>query len=149
VPTEQRFPLRDGQIAVVNSEDHVLILNAGGDTVGESWCGANGINYRRAVAFLAEVVRLVEASDKNALADLVSFPLRASVPVKTRTDFLTHYGRIFSPAEVDAISRADPGALFCKNGAFMLGDGAIWARPNETGAYRLVTVNQAVRKPQH
>ncbi|HET7543892.1 MAG TPA: hypothetical protein VFK05_28670 [Polyangiaceae bacterium] len=145
--TEQRFPLRNGGTAVVDQDDHVLLLAADGGVTAESSCGVNGIAYRRAVTFFSEVVRLIGASDKNALADLMSFPLSASVAVNSRAEFLRHYPRIFPPAEVTAISAADPAAIFCRNGAFMLGDGLIWAQADETGAYRMTTINRAFHEP--
>jgi hypothetical protein len=143
----QRFRLRDGLTAVVDQEDHVTLLSDDGLVKGESWCGANGISYRKAVDFLTEVVRLVKASDKNALADLVNFPLRVPPKVYSRAEFLARYDRIFTLSEVTAISDADPGDVFCKNGAFMLGLGLIWVMPDEKGAYKVVTVNRPFRKP--
>lgn len=148
-PTEQRLPLRDGRTVIVDSDDHVVILAADGGVGSDSWCGTYGISYRRAVVFLSEVIRLVEAADKHALVELIGFPLRASVPVKSRADFLRRYDQILPPSEVAAISRADPAAIFCRDGAFMLGDGEIWAAPDETGAYRVRTINPAVLKPRH
>jgi hypothetical protein len=146
--SEQRFPLRDGRTAVVDQDDHVLLLGSDGGVGTQSWCGMNGISYRRAVAFLTKVVQLIEAPDKNALADLVSLPLRANPVVNSRAEFLDRYGHIFPQSEVDAVSAADPGAVFCRNGAFMLGDGLIWAQPDETGAYKVTTVNRSFRKPR-
>lgn len=147
--TEQRFPLRDGRTAVVGPEDHVVILSTDGGEEGESFCGANGISYRRAVTFFTQVVGLVRSSDKSALAELVTFPLRASTPIKTRADFIAQYERLFTPSETAAITHADPAEIFCKNGAFMLGDGELWAAPDEHGEYRLTTVNPPVAKAHH
>jgi hypothetical protein len=143
--SEQRFPLRDGQTAIVDRDDHVLILAADGGVTAESGCGAEGISYRRAVAFLRELIRLLEASDKHALVKHFSFPLHASLTVNTRAEFLAHYDQIFPKPEIAAISRADPGAVFCRNGAFMLGDGEIWAAPDGSGVYRVMTVNPPVQ----
>jgi hypothetical protein len=145
-PSVQRFPLRDGLTAVVDQEDHVVILSADGLVIGESSCGANGISYRKAVDFLTEVVRLVKASDKNTLAEVVVFPLRVPPKVYSRAEFLARYDLIFTPSEVAVISNADPGNVFCKNGGFMVGDGLLWVMPDETGAYRVVTVNRPFRK---
>jgi hypothetical protein len=146
MPAEQRIALRDGRTAVVDPDDHVVILAADGGIDAESWCGFNGISYRRAVAFLTDVIRLVDTSDASALANLMSFPLHASVLVKTRAQFLHQYPKIFPPDEVAAITHADPGAIFCRNGAFMLGDGEIWAAPDESGQYRVTTINPPVPK---
>ena len=148
-PAEQRFALRDGRTAVVGPDDHVVIVGADGGSESESYCGANGISYARAATFFTQVARLVGASDKAALAELVNFPLRASTSVKTRAQFLDQYGSIFTPSEVSAIVQADPGEIFCRNGAFMLGDGELWAAPDTHGEYRLTTVNPPVPKSRN
>ncbi len=148
LPTEQRFSLRDGRTVVVDSDDHVRVLTVDGGVSDESWCGANGISYPKAKAFLEGAVRLIQAADRRALVELVKFPLHASPPVKTRAEFLDHYAQLFPPSEVVAISRADPAAVFCRNGAFSLGDGEIWGQPDEAGVYRITAINPPISKPR-
>jgi hypothetical protein len=91
-----------------------------------------------------DVVRHVLMSDKHALANLIDFPLRALPTVTTPAEFLRRYDQIFDQSLVAAIARADPNEIFCRNGAFTLGDGEIWAAPDEHGHYHVTTINPPV-----
>jgi hypothetical protein len=133
---------------LVDGDDHVVVVEADGGAGAESWCGANGISYSRAAAFLSDVIRDVKAHDKDALAALVHFPLRARVAAKSRAEFLHEYEQIVTTEQAAAIASADPGEVFCRDGAFMLGSGEVWAEPDASGAYRIVSINPPISRPR-
>jgi hypothetical protein len=95
---------------------------------------------------LSDVIRHVKAHDKDALAAPVKFPLRARVPAKSRAEFLQKYEQIITTEEAAAVASADPGEVFCRNGAFMLGSGEVWAEPDASGAYRIITINPPIAR---
>lgn len=68
--------------------------------------------------------------DAKSVAKLVRVPFRVngtrSETIATPEDLLTH-GKIFSEGVVAKVRKAEPRAIFCRNGSAMLGDGVIWA----------------------
>lgn len=54
---------------------------------------------------------------------------------------LKKYDEVFTKLVVEAILKAEPTAVFCRNGQGMLGDGVVWADVRE-GQAEAVVINQ-------
>jgi hypothetical protein len=140
--------LADGQVSVETSgdTDHVVIKDAKGQLRAESWCDKGDFDvYMRLFTDLKEEVH---AGNKKAVAELVQLPLRVgaakrSFTVRSESAFLKAYAKIFTPAVVEAIDRAEPAAVVCRDSDGMLGDGVIWARHGAVFA-----VNQPAPPPK-
>jgi hypothetical protein len=143
--TEERIPLRNGRTLLRRLDNHLVVTAADGGLVSESSCGSGSFDYWKAVAFMKGVVRSLGAADRNRVADLLQLPMLAPTEIKTRADFLDRYEEMVTSPFLAAVQEADPRELFCRNGAFMLGDGEIWAAPDGAGGYRITTFNPTVR----
>ena len=90
-------------------------------------------------AFITELQRAVHQNDSLAVARLVSYPLRVNAPrsirwVRTRTQFIGRYSRIFTPVVRAAIAAQDPDSVFHNWQGFMIGDGEVWFQDRCPGA---------------
>jgi hypothetical protein len=131
----KRFVPFDGGTALVQAEgnsDHVTVVAPDGGLRRESWCAAPA-NYDLVVNLFSKFRSALLAKDEAAVADLVRFPLRVNgrpaIAVPNRENLLSHFYEVFNPSTVNKINRAEPSAVFCRNGTeAMLGDGVLWAR---------------------
>ncbi len=78
--------------------------------------------------------KAVLAGDRATASRYVDFPLRVnqngkSRMVKTAAQLSAEWGKIFTPACIDAFRNAMPHDLFVRNGQAMLGDGIAWFGP--------------------
>lgn len=123
--------------------DHVVVKDTQGEVISESWCDSGTFD-----AYLALFTRLKESvarGDRNAVVKLVVYPFRvnAKKPLvfRNETSLLKGYDKVFTPQVLDKIRKAEPAAVFCRNGEGMLGDGVVWAMVS-TGAAKVAVVNQ-------
>jgi hypothetical protein len=84
-----------------------------------------------AIAFFQKMQAAVNASEKDRLASMVSYPMHAMqngkrIQVRTRQQFLSQYPRLFTPAVVCAIKTAKASDVWGNYQGFMVGGGVIW-----------------------
>jgi hypothetical protein len=107
--------------------------------------------------FLLQLQQAVKADDKNALASLMNYPLRAqlngkSMSVKTNNDFKRSYNEIITPAIKAAILAQDPNCLsYASSGftpedgsevAIAIGKGELWFNSvGSEGTMKVITIN--------
>jgi hypothetical protein len=116
--------------------DHVVVKDTRGEVVSESWCDSGAFD-----AYFALFTRLKEAlarGDRSAVVKLVAYPLRVNgkkpLVFRSEASLLKSYDKIFTPQIVDKIRKAEPAAVFCRDGDGMFGDGVIWANVTARGA---------------
>lgn len=73
----------------------------------------------------------VASGNRQTVASLVAYPVRASINRKPRTlrsrrELLAHYDEIFSQPFRDAIAAALPRNMFARDQGIMLGNGEVW-----------------------
>jgi hypothetical protein len=122
--------------------DLVTVKNAKGNVTSESWCDSGTFD-----AYLTLFTKLKESagrSDKAAVVKLVAYPLRVngknSMTYRDEVVLLKAYNKVFTPQVLDRIQRAEPAAVFCRNGLGMLGDGVVWARASK-GMAKIEVIN--------
>ncbi len=122
--------------------DHVVVKDAKGDVVSESYCEAGTFEAYRAL--FAEVQEALAKKDRAKVAKLFEYPLRvnSTKPITFRNEaaLVKAYDQVFTAAVLAAVRVAEPAVVFCRNGEGMLGDGVLWATMSAKGA-RLVTIN--------
>ncbi|SAL01303.1 hypothetical protein [Caballeronia ptereochthonis] len=82
-------------------------------------------------AFFDRLQHAVAAGDRNAVADMVSYPItvRAAgrkTTLRSKRDFVARYQSIFTPKLVDTVARQKYATLFVRDQGAMIGDGGIW-----------------------
>jgi hypothetical protein len=110
--------------------DHVTVKDAKGNMMSESWCDSGTFD-----AYLTLFTKFKESAgrgDRMAVVKLVAYPLRVNgkKPINYRAEsaLLNDYDTVFTPRVLDRIQKAEPAAIFCRDGLGMLGDGVVWAR---------------------
>lgn len=120
----------------------MILRDAQGQVTAESWCDPGTFD-----AYLALFTKLKESvgrGDRAAVAKLVGYPFRVNTR-KTQTfrngaDFSKAYDKVFTPRVQEMIRKAEPAAVFCRDGQGMLGDGVVWAVVAD-GTAKAVVVN--------
>ena len=80
-------------------------------------------------AFFNQLKQAVSASDKHALAKMMNYPLNVSAEgpsVRTSSDFITHYDRIFTPHVISVVDKQTYGDLFVRDQGAAMGNGDVW-----------------------
>lgn len=115
----QSLPLYLGQDSgVAGTLDHRYVIAGAAD---DELVHRNALRFWNAVA----------AGDRQTVASLVAYPIRASVGGKPRSlrnrgELLAHYDEIFSKAFREAIAGALPRNMFARDQGIMLGSGEVW-----------------------
>jgi hypothetical protein len=120
---------------------HVTNKDSKGNMMSESWCDSGTFD-----AYLTLFTKLKESAwrgDRMAVVKLVAYPLRVNgkKPMNYRDEaaLLKNYDTVFTPRVLDRIQKAEPAAIFCRDGWGMLGDGVVWARAsNETAKVEII-----------
>lgn len=124
--------------------DHVVAKSATGALESDSWCQIDEGTYDEYAAFFQAFQRAVNAHDVPGVTSLVRFPLRVNGPkrgtVASAPQLAARYAEVFTPKVVAAISAAEPGLVFCHEGAAMIASGAVWAGKDQ-GRIALDVVN--------
>jgi hypothetical protein len=116
----------------------VVVHDAKGAVVSESTCYDD---YEPGVRLMTALQRALRAGDRAAVERLVSFPLTWRDRAIGRAELDRRYAEVFTRDAVARITAADPHALFCRQGAFMIGDGIVWGTGDGAGHYLVETVN--------
>ena len=124
--------------------DHVVAGSAAGVLGSGSWCQIDEGTYDEYAAFFQAFQRAVNAHDVPGVTSLVRFPLRVNGPkrgtVASAAQLKSRYAEVFTPKVVAAISAAEPGLVFCHEGAAMIASGVVWAGKDQ-GRIALDVVN--------
>lgn len=106
-------------------------------------------------SFFTDLKKAVSASDKNAVAAMVDYPITVSiggkdVKIKSGKDFVLHYDHIFSDKIVAAIEKETYAALFANDQGIMIGNGEVWINgicldhDCKKQAVKIVTINSDI-----
>ncbi len=104
-----------------------------------------GTTREAAAAFLQALKKAVAEGDREAVAELTAFPLRAwtgraVVEVPDASHFFLVYPRIFDQALREAIARATVDELFANYQGVMIDNGRLWFSPLGD-RLKIITIN--------
>jgi len=137
----EMIDLGDGCTITVEGDDHVTIPGE-----GESWFYVNGYGYRESVEFMAEFQARVRARDREALVDVIAFPLRVNgatiLVVEDREALLRRLDQVFTAETMSAILAADARRVSCSWRGIMIGHGVVWAVKYYDGRFAVCGINQ-------
>lgn len=82
-------------------------------------------------AFFDRLQQAVAAGDKNAVADMIAYPIAVhragkDTTLRSKRDFIANYPSIFTPQLVDIVARQKYATLFVRDEGAMIGNGEIW-----------------------
>jgi hypothetical protein len=90
------------------------------------------------VSLFRKLQGAIASHDAESVVNLIRLPFRVngkqSETIETFDGFLKRYDKIFSASVVAKIQKAEPRAVFCRNGSAMLGEGVIWAHARDGNA---------------
>lgn len=87
--------------------------------------------------FLIKFKELVANDDSENIAELIRYPIK---DLKSKSDFLNNYSRIFSPAIKDAVKQQRLDRIFRRDQGAMIGNGEIWFQ--QVGrSYKVIGLN--------
>lgn len=109
----------------------VLSLLGSGAAFGADYSVAGIDNPALVTHCLTTLRQAVSGDDREGVAALVRFPIKATVDgrlrsVKNKAAFLVQYDAIMTEAVRAAILKPEHGQLFVNSQGVMLGDGQIW-----------------------
>jgi hypothetical protein len=126
-----KFPGGQVTIDADRGTEHLIVTDAAGEVLSESWCDSESGSYDELALLFRRFREAVGTGDVAAVAKLVRFPLRVNRDTERKisnsTELVRRYGNLFTRAVVDAIRKAEPDAVFCRSGSAMFGDGVAWA----------------------
>ncbi|WP_155845286.1 hypothetical protein [Chitinilyticum aquatile] len=122
--------------------DQVTLLDAQGQLAGESVCDAGSFAaYQSLFTVLRDAAR---QGKQDALTATIAYPLRVNGgKVRSMRDdaaLRKNFAQVFTGPVIAAIGKAEPAAVFCRNGQAMFGDGVVWAELRGKQA-RVVVIN--------
>jgi hypothetical protein len=104
-----------------------------------------GIENPKAFLEIYEKIReALAAGDKEALADLVLYPLNVGQKqIKDKADFLKNYDKIITASVIQAVQEQKTDELFVNYQGVMAGDGQMWfgATADTPQKYGIIAVN--------
>ena len=96
-------------------------------------------------AFLADLQKALSNDDIETLANMISFPLRQPIGIKTKEDFIQNYEKIFTAEVKEVVQKQKFKDLFCNYQGVMIGDGEVWmsalAYGQDEVTIKITTVN--------
>lgn len=128
-----------------------LVLSlAGTDITGADRFSGAGTTEDQVALFLASLQNVLETGNHEALADLVSFPLRFNLPegrttVNSRPEFMILHEALFPPDVRALILTQTIDSLFVNSRGVMIGLGQVWFGPTDVDGekcLRIITVNR-------
>lgn len=81
---------------------------------------------KTAFKFLASLQQAVKTGDKQAISQMVRYPLTTNAKIKNSADFVKNYDQIFTSDVTKAILAQDPKTLFSNSQGVMIGSGQVW-----------------------
>lgn len=138
-----KFSTGETVIESGSEADHVVVKDTKGNVTAESQCEPGSFD-----AYLALFTRLKESlarGDRGVVVKLVGYPLQVNgegpLSVRNKSALFKNYDKVFTPQVLENIRKAEPAAVFCRDGLGMLGDGVVWAAAS-AGEAKMTVVNQ-------
>jgi hypothetical protein len=145
VPRTVKFAGGETIIEPGADADHVVVKDAQGQTTAESWCDSG--TFDSYVALFTKLKETTGAGDRAAVVKLAAYPFRVNgkktLTFRNEAALSKAYDKVFTPRVLELISKAEPAAVFCRDGQGMLGDGVVWAGVSGGRAKALVVNREA------
>lgn len=103
-----------------------------------SWDVAGITRVRDLKIFVKDLQYIVAAGNKEEVANMVRYPLNASI--RTKADFLANYDSIITPKVKEALAKANLRQLFRNYKGVMIGSGDIWIA-QEDEHFKIIAIN--------
>jgi hypothetical protein len=88
--------------------------------------------------FIKDLQYMAATDNREEISKLVNYPLNATI--KTQSDFLAHYEKLFNPELKEALARVNPRQVFRNYKGVMLGNGKIWIRQFDD-EFKIIAIN--------
>jgi hypothetical protein len=100
----------------------------------------------KAETFLSSLIASVKAPNKTEIAAMVQYPLYVNTDkghriVRSSSEFVKTYHRLFTPAIKRTIEKQVPECLFANRQGVMIGDGEVWFEELQNGSVNIKTLN--------
>ena len=134
-----------GRVAIETRKgvDHLVVTDGKGRVRSESWC--DSARFDDYSSLFANLKKAITRGDRVTVLKLVGYPLRVNSTkmrlLRDAKSLARSYDEVFTKGVLEKIRNSEPAALFCRNGAAMLGDGVVWATGSTT-SLAISTVNQ-------
>lgn len=126
-----RFAGGSTSIEAEGGVDHVVVRDEKGAVTAESRCDAG--TFDEYLALFTKFRDAVSRPDPKAVIDMVAYPFRVNgkkrLVFRNAESLSKRYDDVFTPAVQTKVRKAEPAAVFCRNGRAMFGDGVVWASP--------------------
>jgi len=113
-----------------HGEDHVVVRDKNGSVTAESHCDSG--TFDDYFSLFTKLRDAMSRSDRHVVIGLVSYPFRVNgkkpFVVRNAASLAARYDEIFTDHVRAEVRRAEPAAVFCRDGLAMLGNGVVWAR---------------------
>jgi hypothetical protein len=137
-----------GGSTAIDSEDrvdHVVVKGTRGEVISESSCDVETGTFDDYFALFTKLKAALARGDRKSVVKLVSYPFQVNAEkplvVRNEASLLKKYDRVFTPSVLETIRKSEAAAVFCRDGAGMLGDGVIWAT-GSSGSVSATVLNQ-------
>jgi hypothetical protein len=148
-PVEPGAPSRvvkfeGGQTKIYREQgrDHVVVRDAKGKISAESYCQDS--DYELYHNLFVNLRAALAEDDPQRVSNLIEFPLRVNTAkpfwIRDRKALVAKYAMVFTEEVRKKIQAAEPAAVFCRDGAAMLGNGVVWAQ-GKKGRVAVCVVN--------
>ncbi|MDB4981318.1 MAG: hypothetical protein JWM82_2070 [Myxococcales bacterium] len=141
-PRKLKFATGETIVDAGRDTDHVVVNDARGKLTSESWCDAE--TFDAYFTLFTDLKAALGRGDRAAVVKLVGYPLQVNAkrPLSLGNDAALSraYEKVFTPKVLATVRKAEPAAVFCRDGQGMLGDGVIWAVAS-SGSAKATVVN--------
>ena len=124
-----KFATGEAEVESDGGIDHVIVKDLNGTVLSDSRCDSG--SFDDYVTFFTKLKEALAREDRKSVVKLVAYPFRVNGPkrlvLRNEESLSKSYDAVFTPRVLEKIRTAEPAALFCQNGAGMLGDGIVWA----------------------
>jgi hypothetical protein len=108
--------------------------------------GEAGTSEQAVAAFLATLQKAVAADDRQQVASMMAYPIKAwagthDATFKTSRGLLASYERVFTGRLKETIAAARTECLFTNWQGVMVHDGELWFRTVEPNGLKIVKIN--------
>jgi hypothetical protein len=141
------FASGQAEIAKHGAFERVVIKGRHGEVESESYCGDGSGTYDEIVRLATALKAAARHDDRNAIMAHVAYPLRVNAPpgagfeIRSKRALAVRLRSVLGRKLIQAISRSEPHAVFCRDGMSMLADGVMWASV-DAGVLRVRVVNR-------
>jgi hypothetical protein len=103
-------------------------------------------------AFLTQLQAAVQSNNKEAIAEMVSYPLLVlrsgkRTRIQKKQALLSNYGFIFTDPVRDAVLHQTAQCLFGNSSGAMVGNGEVWFSEEAPGQWKIITINESATAP--